>query len=336
MKAIHLIKNGNAATAFETKEIDIPQPKEGQVLIKVEAFGLNYADVMARNGLYADAPPLPSVLGYEAVGVIEQVGTGVTEFKMGQKIIAFTRFGAYAEYCIADQRAVALLPENITNGEAVALATQYCTAYFSACEMVNLHEGDNILIHAAAGGVGTALIQLAKEKGCIIYGTAGSQEKLDYLKTQGVDYSINYRKEDFAEHIQKLNVKMDVIFDPVGGTSFKRDKTILAHGGRIICFGGSERSSGGIVQTLKFVLGFGFMSPIGLLMKSQSIIGVNMLRIADSKPRVLQRVINAVVELYKQGKIKPHVGGNFQASQIAEAHAFLENRKSIGKIVVEW
>ncbi|MBL4625353.1 MAG: zinc-binding dehydrogenase [Flavobacteriales bacterium] len=336
MKAIHLIKNGNAATAFETKEINVPTPKINQVLIKVDAFGLNYADVMARNGLYADAPPLPSVLGYEVVGTIEKIGNEVKDFQLGQKVIAFTRFGAYAEYTIADQRAIALLPDDVSNGEAVALATQYCTAYFSAYEMVNLHKGDLVLIHAAAGGVGTALIQLAKEKGCTIYGTAGSQEKLDYLKQQGVHFPINYREEDFAATIQKLDKKMDVIFDPVGGSSFKRDKTILAHGGRIICFGGSERSSGGIIQTLKFVFGFGLMSPIGLLMKSQGIIGVNMLRIADHKPHVLQRVIKSVVELYKQGKIKPHVGGNFKAKQIAEAHGFLENRKSMGKIVVEW
>ena len=336
MKAIQLVKNGNASSAFEVKEIETPSPKSGQVLIKVEAFGLNYADVMARNGLYADAPPLPSVLGYEAVGTINKLGANVQGFEIGQKVVAFTRFGAYAEYCIADQRAIAILPETISNGAAVALATQYCTAYFSALEMVNLHEGDNVLIHAAAGGVGTALIQLAKEKSCNIYGTAGSQYKLDYLKQQGVDFPINYRKEDFAEHIQKLNVRMDVIFDPVGGSSFKRDKTILAHGGRIICFGGSGRSSGGIIQTLKFVLGFGFMSPIGLLMKSQGVIGVNMLRVADHKPRVLQRIIKGVIELFNQGKIKPHVGGSFKADEIAEAHNFLENRKSIGKIVVEW
>jgi NADPH:quinone reductase-like Zn-dependent oxidoreductase len=336
MKAIHLVKNGKAATAFETKEIEKPIPKSNEVLIKVAAFGLNYADVMARNGLYADAPPLPSILGYEAVGIIEQIGKDVQDFQVGQKVVAFTRFGAYAEYTVADQRAIAVLPDNILNGEAVALATQYCTAYFSAIEMVNLHEGDNVLIHAAAGGVGTALIQLAKAKRCNIYGTAGSQEKLDYLTKQGVDFPINYRKEDFAEHIQHLGVRMDVIFDPVGGTSFKRDKTILAHSGRIICFGGSERSSGGIVQTLKFVLGFGFMSPIGLLMKSQGIIGVNMLRIADHKPHALQRVIHSVVDLYNQGQLKPHVGGKFNAQDISEAHDFLENRKSIGKIVVEW
>jgi len=336
MKAIQLVKNGNASSAFDEKDIETPSPKSGQVLIKVEAFGLNYADVMARNGLYADAPPLPSVLGYEAVGTINKLGANVQGFEIGQKVVAFTRFGAYAEYCIADQRAIAILPENISNGAAVALATQYCTAYFSALEMVNLHEGDNVLIHAAAGGVGTALIQLAKEKSCNIYGTAGSKDKLDYLKQQGVDFPINYRKEDFAEHIQKLNVRMDVIFDPVGGSSFKRDKTILAHGGRIICFGGSERSSGGIIQTLKFVLGFGFISPIGLLMKSQGVIGVNMLRIADHKPQVLQRIIKGVIELFNQGKIKPHVGGSFKADEIAEAHDFLENRKSIGKIVVEW
>ena len=336
MKVIQLVKNGSASSAFEVKDIEKPSPKSEEVLIKVAAFGLNYADVMARNGLYADAPPLPSVLGYEAVGTINKLGANVQGFEIGQKVVAFTRFGAYAEYCIADHRAIAILPETIAKGEAVALATKYCTAYFSDLEMVNLHEGDNVLIHAAAGGVGTALIQLAKEKSCNIYGTAGSKDKLDYLKQQGVDFPINYRKEDFAEHIQKLNVRMDVIFDPVGGSSFKRDKTILAHGGRIICFGGSERSSGGIIQTLKFVLGFGFISPIGLLMKSQGVIGVNMLRIADHKPQVLQRIIKGVIELFNQGKIKPHVGGSFKADEIAEAHDFLENRKSIGKIVVEW
>jgi NADPH:quinone reductase-like Zn-dependent oxidoreductase len=333
MKAITLVKNGAAASAFEIRDKKTPLPGKGEVVVKVDAFGLNYADVMARNGLYKDAPPLPSVLGYEAVGTIHQVGEGVTSFYTGQKVLAFTRFGAYAEYCIADERALVELPETISNGEAVALATQYCTAYFSAYNMGNIQEGEKILVHAAAGGVGTAVIQLAKLRGCEIYGTAGSEEKIDYLKKLGVDHPINYRSSDFSEVIRD---EIDVIFDPIGGSSFKRGKKMLAQGGRILCYGGAERSGGGLVSTLKFVWNFGFFTPIALLMKSQGIIGINMLRIADNKPLVLQKTMQNVVQLYKDGKIKPHIGASFKSEEIGKAHAFLESRKSIGKIVVEW
>lgn len=333
MKAITLIKNGPAKSAFETREVDIPHPKENEVLIKVDAFGLNYADVMARNGLYKGAPPIPCVLGYEAVGHVEKVGNKVNDLVPGDRVVSFTRFGAYAEYVIADKRAVVKISNDISNGEAVALPTQYCTAYFAAYEMINLHKGDKILVHAAAGGVGTAIIQLAKLKGCEIYGTAGSDEKLNYLKELGVDHPINYRKQDFEKVIKE---KIDVIFDPVGGSSFKKDKTILDFGGRIVCYGGSERSKGGLISTLKFVWDFGFITPIALLMQSKSIIGVNMLTIGDNKPQAIQRAMENIMTLYSEKKIKPHIGGTFNASQIAEAHDFLESRKSMGKIVVEW
>lgn len=333
MKAITLVKNGSASNAFEIREKEVPVPNAGEIVVKVDAFGLNYADVMARNGLYKDAPSLPSVLGYEAVGTVHKIGVGVEGIKEGQRILAFTLFGAYAEYCIADQRAVVVLPDSIPNGEAAALATQYCTAYFAAINMANIQKGEKILVHAAAGGVGTAVIQLAKLKGCEIYGTAGSDEKLNYLKELGVHYPINYRKVDFAEVI---NDKIDVIFDPVGGSSFKRGKKLLAHGGRILCYGGAERSGGGFIKTLKFVWDFGFFTPIALLIKSQGIIGVNMLRIAVNKPFVLQQVMQDVVKLAHEGKLKPHVGGVYKAMQIADAHEFFESRKSVGKIIVEW
>lgn len=333
MKAITLVKHGEAKNAFQIVDKEVPQPNSGEIIIKVEAFGLNYADVMARNGLYKDAPALPSVLGYECVGRVEKTGNEVVGLQVGQRVVAFTRFGSYAEYSVADQRAVVAISEDIPNGEALALATQYCTAYFAAYNMANIQEGEKILIHAAAGGVGTAIIQLANLKNCEIYGTAGSDEKMEYLKKLGVHHPINYRKVDFAEVIKE---KLDVIFDPIGGSSFKRGKKMLAHGGRIVCYGGSERSGGGLITTLKFAWNFGFFSPIELLMKSQGIIGVNMLRIADNKPHVLQRAMQNVVSLHQENKIHPHVGGAFKAEQIADAHAFLESRNSIGKIIVEW
>lgn len=340
MRAITLIKEGKAESAFEVRDVDIPEMASDQVLIKVDAFGLNYADVMARNGLYQDAPPLPSVLGYEVVGLIDKVGSDVSPELVGQRALAFTRFGGYAEYAVTDSRAAVPIGDELSNGEAVALATQYGTAYHCAYEMVNMFEGDHVLVHAAAGGVGTALVQLAKRKGCIVYGTVGSDEKLEYVKSQGVDHAINYNKSDFVEEIKRLRGKdrMDVIFDSVGGSNYGRSKKILAIGGRIVSYGVATRSGKGdnIITNLKMVFGFGFMHPIMLLMRSQGMIGVNMLPLADNKPHVLARSIAEVLKLVQAGELKPHVGGKFKAEQIAEAHAFLESRKSMGKIVVEW
>jgi len=340
VRAVALVKYGNTEEAFEIREVSKPAPAAHEVLIKVKCFGLNYADVMARHGQYKDAPPLPAVLGYEVAGTIEEIGKDVRDFAVGNKVMAFTRFGGYAEYAVADARGTVDIPENITMAEATALPTQYGTAYFCAYEMVNLFKGDHVLIHAAAGGVGTALIQLAKRKGCIIYGTAGSDEKLEYLRGLGVDYPINYRNADFETEITDLRGRqgIDVIFDPVGGTTYNKSRKLLAHGGRIVSFGVSERSGkkGGILADLKLVFNFGFLHPIMLLMKSQGSIGVNMLRIGDHQPDTLKRCLMGVVELVNEGVLKPHIGGTYSAEQIGEAHELLGSRKSIGKIVIDW
>lgn len=339
MQAIYLIKNGAAETAFEMRESDLPQPAAGELLIKVEAFGLNFADVMARLGLYRDAPPLPSVMGYDVVGHIEATGSDVKGMQIGQRVTALTRFGGYAQYAIADARAVAPIPENMKAGVAVALSTQYCTAYMLAEEMIGLHAGDLVLIHAAAGGVGTALVQLARHHGCVIFGTAGSPEKLDYLRKLGVQYPINYRKEDFSQAIRAVidHRGLDAIFDPIGGKSVKKGVRLLAPGGRIACFGGSSMTQAhNIIQKVGIALGFGLYSPIQLLSGSKGIIGINMLRIADHRPDRIQRVMKRVVEMTESNILNPTIGGEFQAHQIAEAHTFLESRKSMGKVVVTW
>ena len=333
MKGIQLVKTGDANKAFEVRELNRPEPKIGEVLIKVNSFGLNYADVMARNGLYKDAPPIPCTLGYEAVGIVEQIGQKVESFREGDRVLAFTRFGAYAEYCIADQRAIVKIGNKLTDAEATAVATQFCTAYFASYYMANIQGGEKILVHAAAGGVGLAVVQLAKLRGCKIYATAGSDDKIKFLEELGVDKAINYRKFDFQHQIQE---KVDVIFDPIGGSSFKKGKKLLSHGGRIICYGGAERSGGGLLSTLKFVWNFGFFTPIALLMKSQGIIGVNMLRIADNKPELLQQLMREVIDLVNAGEIKPYIGNVYKHNDIAKAHQYLESRESIGKIVVEW
>ena len=343
MKAVVLVKNGSPKEAFKIQTVADPEPSDTQVRIAVEAFGLNFADVMARQGHYQDCPPLPTVIGYEAVGIIDKLGSKVAaenRLKVGQRVLAFTRFGAYAEKVVTESTGVVPIPNDMSIGVATALATQYCTAYYAAEIISPLQEGEQVMIQSAAGGVGTALVQLAKRHNCTIYGTAGSAEKLKYLKEQGVDYPINYRTEDFAKRIKGLapHGKIDVMFDAVGGNAVKKGMKLLGAGGRMVCYGASSLSgrSVNVFQKLKTVAGFGFYHPVQFMMSSKALIGVNMLRIADNKPHILQKCLESVVALAEKGDLKPTVGGVFAIEQLNEAHEQLEFRKSIGKIVVHW
>lgn len=340
MKAWVLTKYGKAEQAFSLQEMPEEAPGAGMVAVDVEAFGLNYADIMARRGMYRDAPPKPCVIGYEVCGRISAVGDGVTDLQVGQRVAAFTRFGGYSTRVVTPADGTVPIPEDMAAGVALALTVQYVTAWFCAEDRVTLMEGDHVLVQAAAGGVGTALVQLCKRKGCVVYGTAGSPEKLKYLVEQGVDVPINYRKEDFYEKIKSLRGEegIDVAFDSLGGKAFKKQEKLLKPGGRIIGFGAASRSNGGrsIISDIRMVLGFGFYSPPFMLMKSKGIIGVNMLRIADHKPKLLKHCLTEVVKLAEEGAINPVIGGEFAAEDLVKAHKFVEERKSIGKVIVNW
>ncbi|MBT6029537.1 MAG: zinc-binding dehydrogenase [Crocinitomicaceae bacterium] len=338
MKAAVLVRKGDPMSAFQIQEVPIPKPNENQVLIKVSAFGLNFADVMARNGLYRDAPPMPAILGYDVVGEVIEIVNDKDQHLLGKRVVAMTRFGGYAEYAITDARACAIIADSTPSAVAAALATQYCTAYRAACESVHLFQGDCILIHAAAGGVGTALSQIAKQKGCTIYGTAGSNEKFDYMKENGVDFPINYRTQDYLKVIQNQGHKLQVAFNSIGGSTFKKDYTLLEKGGTSVLYGVAERSGkkGGAVATLQLAWKFGLMSPIQFLVNSKGVIGVNMLHIADYQPLIIQRCLKAVVAMTESKILEPRIGGEFSIHDIGKAHAFLESRQSVGKIIVSW
>jgi NADPH:quinone reductase-like Zn-dependent oxidoreductase len=340
MRAMYLVRTGDAAQAFELREAPTPEPAAGQLRVAVEAFGLNYADISARQGLYQDAPPIPSVIGYEVVGRVDALGAGVDGLRVGQRVTALTRFGGYATHALTDARAAVAIPDDLDAGVAAALPTQGCTAYYMAEEMVRLFPGDHVLVHAAAGGVGTLLVQLCKRRGCIVYGTAGSDDKLDLLRSLGVDHPINYRGADFAAAVRRLrgDEGLDVIFDSIGGATMRKGMALLGPGGRMVGFGAADHTPGPlqILRSLRFALSFGFPHPILLLMRSRALIGVNMLRIADGRPLVLQRCLQAVVGLALSGELRAVVGGRFPADQLDAAHALLESRRSTGKIVVTW
>jgi NADPH2:quinone reductase len=296
---------------------------------------------MARKGLYRDAPPLPCVLGYEVVGKVIEIGADVNPDLMGQRVVAFTRFGGYAQHAITHEDALMRIDEGIGIGSALALTTQYLTAYYMVYMAAQILPGDRVLVHPAAGGVGTALIQMLKERGAIVFAKCSSDEKKNYVMAQGADFFINYKQVDYIQNLLALlkGEKLDASMNPVAGATFKKDMLLLKPGGgKMILFGGSDLTNAkwGIFSQLNFVRKMGFLTPIVLMMKSQSIIGVNMLRIADNNPKMMTACIQGVQELYKKGLLKPHVGAEFKASEIAQAHAFLESGKSVGKIAVRW
>jgi NADPH2:quinone reductase len=204
----------------------------------------------------------------------------------------------------------------------------------------NIQAGERVLIHAAAGGVGTALIQLCKLKGAQVIAKVSSPEKEALVRSLGADEVINYRKADYAKQVSAYlgNEGLDVSFNPVAGATFKKDWSLLGTGGRMVLFGGSELSNGkwGLLSTLNFVGKMGFVVPIGLMMRSKSIIGINMLKVADFKPQVIAQCLNEVVQLVKQGQIRPVVGGVYKPSELKMAHRLLEEGKTVGKLIIEW
>jgi NADPH2:quinone reductase len=339
MKAIYLTKYGNADKAFEIKETEIPEARPGYVVIRSVSSGINFADIIARRGMYPDAPKNPAVLGYDVSGYVHSIGEGVEGFEIGEKVVALTRFGGYAEYAETMKEAVVKLPDNYDFDQATSLATQACTAYYCAEEMITLHKGDKVLIHAAAGGVGSVLVQIAKHRGCTVFGTA-STKKLDYLKELGVDYPIDYTSQDFKAEIEsQFGEKcLDVVFDSLGGQVYKNSKKLLAPTGRIVIYGAAEqmKTVSNKLKILGLAFGFGLTSPINLLMASQGIIAVNMLRVADYKAELFNHVFKNVIQMASQGIINPRLDKVFKAENVADAHEYVESRKSMGKVVLSW
>ncbi len=334
MQAIYLVKNGKPKDAFEFRDIQNTEPKDDEVGVIVEASGINFADVVARLGQYQDCPPLPAVIGYEAVGRVERVGKDIKTVQKGDRVLVFTRFGGYSQYVLQKENAIAKISEEMDAGKALALATQYSTAYYACAVATNVLPNETVLIHSGAGGVGTALIQLCKLRNAKIYSTAGSESKLDYLRKQGVDVAINYVKDDFANEIKE---PIDVAFDAVGAENFRKSYKLLNRGGRIVGYGASSMTDAhNVFSKAKMGLAFGLYHPAQLLMESRSMIGVNMLRIADYKPDTLKFCMESVIQLLHEGKIEPHVGKMYAAKDIYQAHEDMENRKTMGKIGIVW
>jgi len=338
-EAIILTKKGKSSGTFERKEWEIPSINSKQVLVESEAFGLNYADVMASQGLYREAPPMPCVVGYEVVGKVVKVGAEVDVSLLGKRVLSFCRFGGYAKHVVSEEFAIVII-DDIPAIDALSLCTQGVTAYYMAHYLSPVRKGERVLVHAAAGGVGTLLIQMCKNKGAEVFAKIGSAKKEDIVKSLGADYVIDYNKSDYEQQIAGIlgQNRLDVSFNPIAGDTFKKDFNLLGSAGRLFLFGGAQMSSGkwGVFSMLNFILKMGRPLPIGYMMRSKSVLGVNMLKIADNKPQVLANRLKEVFDLYRAGKIKPQSGGVYSVAKFDDAFSTLASGKSTGKIGVKW
>jgi NADPH:quinone reductase-like Zn-dependent oxidoreductase len=334
MRAVWIPQPG-PPEVLELREGPDPVAKADQVLVRVHASGVNFADVSARLGVYPDAPPPPCVVGYEVAGVVEEVGAQVRGLSRGDRVVALTRFGGYADRVAIPVRQVFSMPATMTFEEAATIPVNYLTAILMLRRFGNVREGERVLVHAAAGGVGVAAIQLCRLAGAEVIGTA-SASKHATLKQMGVAHCIDYRTEDFEEGVQRVTAGrgVDIVLDATG--AFRKSYRCLAPLGRLVCFGLSQASSGmapSRLRALAAVARLPWFHPIKLMNDNKAVIGVNLGHLWDHI-EMLRREMTGLLADYEAGRIKPIIAKTFPLAEAAKAHRFLQERQNVGKVVL--
>jgi NADPH:quinone reductase-like Zn-dependent oxidoreductase len=319
--------------------LDRPDPEvgPGEVRIAVKAAGLNFSDLLARVGMYPEAPKPPSVIGYEIAGDVESVGEGVESVKPGDRVIAGTRFGGQAELAVAKESDVFPLPDGWSYEKGAAVPVVYATAYAGMIRYGNVQSGERVLVHAAAGGVGIAATQIGKHLGAELFGTA-SASKHDAIRGFGIEHAIDYHTQDPVKEIRRITSEkrpLDLVMDAIGGNSFRRSWSLLRAGGRLVAFGVSESGGGErreIGKALKMLATSPVFPVLTMMRDSKSVIGLNMLALQDAKG--LGDYIQPLTTLMEEGVIDPVVAEAFPLDRAADAHRYLSERKNIGKVVL--
>jgi NADPH:quinone reductase-like Zn-dependent oxidoreductase len=342
MRAVYISRHGGPEV-LEIRDRRDPQVAAGEVRIEVRAAGINFADLLARTGMYPDAPDPPCVVGYEVAGTIAEVGPGADpSLEPGQRVMAATRFGGYAELCTVSARDVIPLPEGLSFEQGAAVPVNYGTAYAGLVLMGGLREGDRVLVHAAAGGVGLAAVQIARARGAEVFGTA-SASKHDAIRAHGVDHAIDYPTADFEEAVARMTDGdgIDIAFDAIGPSSFRKDYRLLRPGGRLVCYGLSEVQTGegrNLPAVLKSLAAMTtatmpWWKSLAIMNENKGVFGLNMLHWWDQEGS-LDRVVDPLVADLESGRIEPVVAASFPFDRAADAHRFIHERKNVGKVVL--
>jgi NADPH:quinone reductase-like Zn-dependent oxidoreductase len=332
MRAVVIPKHGDPGV-LRVEERPDPPLQPGHVRVEVAAAGVNFADTMARTGLYPDAPKPPMVVGYEVAGTAVEVAPDVEGVAHGARVMAGTRFGGYASQVVVPAAAIVPLPDGLTFEQGAAIPVNYATAWAALLGYGSLRAGEAVLVHAAAGGVGIAATQLAKRYGAEVHGTA-SPGKHDAIRANGVDVAHDYTRSSWDN---ELNARFDVILDAIGGGSFKRSYRMLRTGGRLVAFGASAVQQGerrNLLQAaragLPMLRGFDLIRQMS---DSKAVIGLNMLRLWDDRG-TLQPWTDPLTELMEDGTIRPLVSDVVPFDRAADAHRIIAARRNVGKVVL--
>ena len=296
-------------------EVEVPTPGPGQLLVKVEAAGVNYADLMMRAGAYPGGPVAPFIPGLEVAGTI------AAGPRQGEAVMGFTWSGGYAEYALVAENTAFPIPNGLSMAEAAGFLVTHLTAYF-ALWMADIKPEERVLIHAAGGGVGTAAVQLAREMGAEIFAVSSSDEKLQRVRQLGAQHLINSGRLDFAEEVRRLTEGegVDIVFETIGGEVMERDMSLLRSLGRMILYGSLSGESR-------------LLDPAVLLGRNLSVHGL-FLGTLFGETELVDQALQELDEYLRRGRLKPVIGHQYPLAEAAEAHRLLQSRQSFGKIVL--
>ncbi len=321
MKAVRINETGGPEV-MHIEEIETPTPKTGEILIKVAAAGINYADLARCQGAYLTRTLTPTTLGFEFAGTVEALGPGVTSPAVGTRVVAFGD-GGYAEYALAQSSTIIPIPDMLDFTHAAAFPVQGITAYQLLRESAHIQEGESVLVHAAAGGVGTLAIQLAKLLGAgTVIGTASNTQKLELIRRLGADAAINYTEENWPEQVKQATGGKgpDIILEMVGGSITEQSLQCLAPFGRMVIYGAASN------QIAQF-------TGVQLVYKNQAVIGY-WLTAQMRRPDHITRAVMELMQYLIGGKLEIVVGQTFPLAAVAEAHKAIAERKTTGKVVL--
>ncbi len=317
MRAMQVTEYGKP---LELREIDIPAPKPGQVLLRNHAVGINFGDLLLIEGTYQEKPPLPFTLGMEICGTVESLGEGVTHLKKGQRVAVYAGFGGLAEYGCYDARACVPVPDAMSDVQAAAFLIAYGTSHVGLDYRARLQPGERLLVLGASGGIGLTAVELGKLMGAEVIACARGQQKLDIARKAGADHLIDSEKDDIRESVKALG-GADVVYDPVGGAQFKAAMRACNPEARLIPLG---FASGEVPQIPANII----------LVKNLTVIGFYWGGYAKFKPSVLTDSFAQLFTWFDEGCLKPHVSHALPLEKANEALELLRSRKSTGKVVV--
>lgn len=336
MRSVWIPRIG-APEVLEVREVPDPHAGPGEVRVRVAASGVNFADVMARMGLYPDAPKLPCVVGYEVSGTVDEVGPGVAGLAVGDRVLAPTRFRGYAELVVVPAAQAVPLPPNLSFEEGAAIPVNYLTAILVLEVLGNVRAGDRVLIHGAGGGVGLAAVQLCRIYGAEIIGTA-SAGKHAALRAAGVAHLIDYHTQDFVAETKRVTggKGADVVLDSIGGENLRRSYRALAPLGRLVAYGVSSLAPATSRRILPALWQLARMPRFGfvrLMNENHGVLGFNLGHLWDEMER-LRVYLEKVIDYARDGRLKPTVARTFPLADAAAAHAYLQGRANVGKVLL--